>query len=89
MDNEQFRQAAYDMVDFLVDYVETLRARNVHFSVEPGYIRPLLPTEPPQDPEPWDQVIKDIEPIIMPGVNTTYNIIVDSDCEGIVCQLAY
>jgi hypothetical protein len=36
--------------------------------VEPGYIRPLLPEEAPENPDKWQDVMADIEKIIMPGV---------------------
>lgn len=39
-------------------------------AVEPGYLLPLLPSECPQDPEPWQDVMKDLQKHIMPGVST-------------------
>jgi len=36
--------------------------------IKPGYMRDLLPTEAPQDGENWQDIMKDIEPIIMSGV---------------------
>ena len=38
-------------------------------TVEPGYIKPLLPDEAPQTPERWEDVMADIERVIMPGVS--------------------
>lgn len=37
-------------------------------AIEPGYIKPLLPTEAPTAPESWQDIMKDIERVIMPGV---------------------
>lgn len=42
--------------------------RRVLPSVEPGYLRPLIPSEAPQRPESWEDVMADIERVIMPGV---------------------
>ena len=42
--------------------------RRVLPTVEPGYIRPLLPEEAPETPDKWQDVMADIEKIIMPGV---------------------
>lgn len=42
--------------------------RKVLSSVKPGYLRPLLPTEAPNDPENWKDVMTDVEKLIMPGV---------------------
>jgi len=39
-------------------------------SVKPGYLRPLLPVEAPNDPENWKDVMTDVEKLIMPGVIT-------------------
>lgn len=37
-------------------------------SVEPGYLHKLLPTEAPEHPETWQDVMKDITDKIMPGM---------------------
>ena len=37
-------------------------------TVKPGYLRPLIPDEAPEDPENWENVMNDIERVIMPGV---------------------
>ena len=29
--------------------------------IEPGYLRYLIPAEPPLNPESWDQIMKDVE----------------------------
>lgn len=42
--------------------------RRVLPKVEPGYLRPLLPNEAPEDPDNWQDVMADIERVIMPGV---------------------
>jgi hypothetical protein len=52
--------------------------RRVLPTVEPGYLRPLIPEEAPECPEQWQDVMKDIERVIMPGViiNLFYLIII-------------
>lgn len=37
-------------------------------SVEPGYLHKLLPTDVPEQPEKWQDVLKDIDRVIMPGI---------------------
>lgn len=37
-------------------------------SVQPGYLHELLPTEAPEHPESWKDVMKDIDEKIMPGM---------------------
>ncbi|KAG8222235.1 hypothetical protein J437_LFUL001433, partial [Ladona fulva] len=69
MDVNEFRSAGKEMVDYICEYMETLGSkRRVTPSVEPGYLRPLLPKEAPEKPEPWQDIMQDVESKIMPGV---------------------
>lgn len=58
------------MIEFVIDYVENVRERPVLPSVEPGYLRPLLPDKPPYRREEWAKIMPDIEKYIMPGVSS-------------------
>ncbi|CAN7991270.1 unnamed protein product [Ixodes pacificus] len=68
MDDEQFRQAGNQMIDFAISYWNGLRDRPVIPDVSPGYLPSLLPQEAPQEPDKWEDVFKDIEQIILPGM---------------------
>lgn len=68
MGPEEFRRAAHQLVDYLVDYQETVRSRRVTPDVRPGYMRDLVPVQAPETPEPWTRVMDDIERVIMPGM---------------------
>ncbi|XP_061850938.1 aromatic-L-amino-acid decarboxylase isoform X2 [Colius striatus] len=68
MDATEFRKRGKEMVDYIADYMEKIDKRQVFPDVEPGYLRPLIPDCAPQDPESFEDVFKDIEKIIMPGV---------------------
>uniref|UniRef100_A0A8C0HJP4 Aromatic-L-amino-acid decarboxylase n=1 Tax=Buteo japonicus TaxID=224669 RepID=A0A8C0HJP4_9AVES len=68
MDAAEFRKRGKEMVDYIADYLEKIDKRQVFPDVEPGYLRPLIPDCAPQDPESFEDVFKDIEKIIMPGV---------------------
>ena len=72
MDSTEFRVAAHDLVDFMIDYMDNIRNRRVLPTVEPGYVRQLIPDEAPENPETWEDVKKDIERVIMPGVRKKY-----------------
>ncbi len=52
----------------VINYYDTLADRRVVPSVEPGYLRPLLPAEAPRDGEPWPAIQADIDRVIMPGL---------------------
>lgn len=68
MNAEEFRKFGRAAVDFVADYIENLRERQVLPSVEPGYLQHLLPKDVPHEPEKWEDIMKDIERIITPGV---------------------
>jgi aromatic-L-amino-acid decarboxylase len=42
--------------------------RRVTPEVEPGYLRPMLPENAPEKGESWDNIMKDVEGAIMPGI---------------------
>ncbi|KAF3098513.1 hypothetical protein TWF569_004533 [Orbilia oligospora] len=68
MDSSQFRQAAHAAIDQIVDYYDNIRDRRVLSDVEPGYLRQLLPQGIPETGEKWEDIQKDIEAKIMPGM---------------------
>ena len=57
-----------EMVDYIADYLENIRDRRVFPDVKPGYMREMLPENPPNDGEAWERIFKDVEGVIMPGV---------------------
>ncbi len=66
--SSEFREFGKAMIDFVAEYMDGIGSRPVLPSVRPGYIRPLLPETAPEVPESWQDVMKDIERVIMPGV---------------------
>ncbi|XP_068437301.1 aromatic-L-amino-acid decarboxylase [Clinocottus analis] len=68
MDAAEFRRRGKEMVDYVADYLENTEQRPVYPDVEPGYLRSLIPPEAPLQPDSYDDVIKDVERVIMPGV---------------------
>lgn len=69
MDATEFRRRAKEMVDYVADYLENIERRRPLAAVQPGYLKDLIPSEAPVDPEPWEDVFKDVERVIMPGVS--------------------
>ena len=37
-------------------------------AIEPGYLSDLIPASPPHDPEPWEDIMKDVDDKIMVGM---------------------
>lgn len=68
MDTAEFRRRGKEMVDLVADYLENIEERPVYPDLEPGYLRPLIPAEAPVEPDSYEDIIKDVERVIMPGV---------------------
>uniref|UniRef100_A0A8C6YIB5 Histidine decarboxylase n=1 Tax=Naja naja TaxID=35670 RepID=A0A8C6YIB5_NAJNA len=68
MDQEEYRWRGKEMVDYICQYLTNIRERRVYPDVQPGYMRDQLPDGAPLEPESWDNIFRDIENIIMPGV---------------------
>ncbi|XP_061633151.1 aromatic-L-amino-acid decarboxylase isoform X2 [Phyllopteryx taeniolatus] len=67
MNAVEFRRRGKEMVDFIADYLENLEQRPVYPDVEPGYLKSLIPSEAPLEPESYEDIMKDVERVIMPG----------------------
>ncbi|XP_048468580.1 aromatic-L-amino-acid decarboxylase [Rhincodon typus] len=68
MDFEEFRTRGKQMVDYITDYLKFIEQRPVYPAVQPGYLRPLIPDSAPQEPDSFEDLMKDVERVIMPGV---------------------
>src|SRR5450759_2920838 len=68
MDPASFRASAHATVDIMADYLEGLRDRPVMPQIEPGSIRPLLPTSAPETPEAIRDILADYQRLIEPNV---------------------
>lgn len=69
MDSDEFRLHGKAMIDYIAKYLDNVRDRPVLPSVEPGFLRHMIPDEAPQEPESWDAILEDIERVVMPGVS--------------------
>lgn len=58
-----------ELVDYITQYLVSIRQRKVIPDVKPGYMKELLPDTAPTEPEDWESIFKDIEKVIMPGVS--------------------
>ncbi|KAE8337980.1 hypothetical protein BDV24DRAFT_177117 [Aspergillus arachidicola] len=68
MDRDQFRAAAHATVDDIINYFDSVPDRRVCPTVNPGYLRPLIPEQPPTEPEEWSQIQADVDTKIKPGL---------------------
>ena len=63
-----FREDGYRAVDWAADYLERMGELPVLAQVEPGEIRARLPQSPPEQPESFAAVLRDLDEILLPGV---------------------
>ncbi len=68
MTPEEFRRFGRAVVDWIADYYEQVESFPVLAQVEPGQIRASLPAKPPQQGEPFDAILADVERLILPGI---------------------
>ena len=69
MDAVEFRKRGKEMVDYIANYMETIHMRRVTPEVQPGYLRQMLPSRAPKKGDEWDEIMKDVDKAIMPGVS--------------------
>ncbi len=55
-------------LEWAASYLESVRERPVLAQVEPGEIRAALPDAPPEEPEQFSAVLRDLDEILMPGI---------------------
>lgn len=68
MDIDEFKKHGHEFVDWLAEYMSGLEEYPVHPAVEPGDIKAKLPERAPVKGEPMDDIFKDFQDIILPGI---------------------
>ena len=63
-----FREDGHAAVDWAADYLERVHELPVLAQVRPGEIGARLPKSPPEKPEPFSAVRRDLDEILLPGV---------------------
>ena len=69
MTPEEFRARAHQIVDWIADYRAGVEARPVMARTAPGEVKAQLPATPPEQPEPFDAMLADLDAIVMPGLS--------------------
>ena len=68
MTPEEFRRCGHVVVDWVAEYMENVERYPVLSRLAPGEVRAKLPADPPQDGEPFESILRDVDEIIMPGI---------------------
>ena len=63
-----FRDDGAATLEWVADYLENVGERPVLAQVEPGEIRARLPASPPDAAEPFRDVLRDLDEILLPGL---------------------
>jgi aromatic-L-amino-acid/L-tryptophan decarboxylase len=69
MNPEEFRAAGHRLIDWIADYRTRVEALPVMARTEPGGIKKQLPAAPPDAPEPFDAIVRDLDRIVVPGLS--------------------
>ena len=69
MTPEEFRQHGHALIDWIADYRRDVAMRPVMATTEPGAIRRALPASPPESPEPFSAIMRDMDTVIVPGLS--------------------
>jgi aromatic-L-amino-acid decarboxylase len=68
MTPEEFRRHGREVIDWIADYWERIESLPVASTVQPGDIRALLPEAAPEQPEPFEDLLADLDRVVLPGV---------------------
>lgn len=63
-----FREDGQAALDWAARYLDGVGEHPVLAQVEPGEIRSRLPSEPPERPEPFADVLRDLDEVLLPGI---------------------
>ncbi|HYV84601.1 MAG TPA: pyridoxal-dependent decarboxylase [Patescibacteria group bacterium] len=68
MTAEEFRRHGRAVIDWIADYYERIETLPVLSRAQPGQVRAQLPPAPPEQGEPFDRLLADVERVILPGI---------------------
>jgi len=63
-----FREDGAAALEWVASYLDGVRERPVLADVSPGDVRASLPASPPDEPEPFSAVLRDLDAVLMPGL---------------------
>jgi aromatic-L-amino-acid decarboxylase len=66
---EEFRRRGHQLIDWIADYRSRVSERPVMARTAPGEVKARLPAAPPQSPESFDDILRDLDDIVVPGLS--------------------
>ena len=68
MTPDEFRRYGHQLIDWLADHQANVASQPVQAVTAPGTIAAALPAAPPDEPEPFGDVLADLDRIVTPGL---------------------
>jgi len=68
MTPEEFRRHGHALIDWIADYQSHVDKYPVLSPVAPGWVRSQLPDAAPEQPEPFADIVADLDRVVMPGI---------------------
>ena len=65
---EEFRKQLHELADWIADFRENIEQLQVSPNEKPGAIRARLPKYAPEQGEPFEKILSDVDRIIVPGM---------------------
>src|SRR6266516_1837234 len=65
---EEFRKQLHELADWIADFRQNIESLRVAPNDKPGAILAALPGEPPEEGEPFEKIVGDIDRDIVPGM---------------------
>lgn len=66
---EEFRKQGHAIVDWIADYRRDVAKYPVMATTKPGDVRRALPEQPPEQPEAFADIMRDLDRVIVPGIS--------------------
>ncbi|MGB8508386.1 MAG: pyridoxal-dependent decarboxylase [Pyrinomonadaceae bacterium] len=66
--DEEFRRLLHEVADWIADYRAGIETRRVIPEHSPGAVTERLPHAPPEAGQPLDEILRDFERVVMPGI---------------------
>jgi aromatic-L-amino-acid/L-tryptophan decarboxylase len=68
MTPDEFRRHGHDLIEWVAGYMERVGELPVQSPLAPGEVRARLPAAAPEDPEPFEEIVRDLDRIVLPGI---------------------
>src|SRR2546423_12911858 len=65
---EEFRKQLHELADWIADFREHIEQLRVAPDDKPGTVREQLPKRAPEQSEPFEKILSDVDHIIVPGM---------------------